>query len=78
MTDDVAAAGSIVKHPVRKTRTIQTIWTVSTAAGAAGRRDLHGSAPTGIPAEYQRFAAPEIIHLANQRERVFNDGSAFG
>ena len=51
MTDDIAAAGCVVKCPIGKTGAVKSEWAVSASGRAAVRNDLHRGAPAGIPAE---------------------------
>ena len=60
-----AAIAGIIEYPVHKPAAIQPRGAHCTGANAACRPYLLRRSPTGIPAQRQGFAAPEIADFSN-------------
>ena len=66
MTDDIGPAGHVIEHPVHEPGAVHPEGPVGTGGGAARRRHLPERSPAVVPAQLQRFSAPEVVDLAHQ------------
>ena len=73
LPDHILAAAGIVERPIHEAGTVQTVGLLRAGAVAALGCDLRQFAPVVVLAQHQRFAAPKVIHLVHQRQRVSND-----
>ena len=77
LPDDVAAAAGVVERPIHEAGAVQAVRLLCTGGVAALGCDLCRLAPAVVSAQRQRFAAPEVVHLVHQRQRVSDDHAPF-
>ena len=77
LPNDVAAAAGVVERPIHEAGAVQAVRLLCTGGVAALGCDLCRLAPAVVPAQHQRFAAPEVVHLVHQCQRVSDDHAPF-
>lgn len=64
----IAVQPGVAQAPVNQARAVQAKGPASAGGGIPGGGHLHQLAPAAVPAYGRALAAPEIVHLANQRQ----------
>lgn len=77
LPDHIRAAAGVVERPVHEAGTVKAVGLLRAGGGAALGCDLRQFALAVVPAQHQRFAAPKVVHLAHQRQRISDNHTPF-